>query len=304
MKNSNLKQKRFLYPILSLVLFSIVSIALITTYFTINMFQEHMKEHIEQTSNDYTQQHKNKVYNHVKFVNKSIKFEISKIEDEVKISLKQKIQTALDIANHTYKTYKDTLSEEEIREKIVNILQTINFDDKNIYYFIYDYSTKIMLSHPMEKFDGKDVTHFEDSRDRNLVERYHKALEQEGMVFSKVYFSKLENQNEEFPKINCITKFEPLDMVIGIGEYLDVVEKKAKKNILERFAGIADDEKDKYIVILDVHNLDGGDDFATVLLNSNRPDLVGNKVSDKGVDIKGNRFRKNFLDLIKAKGEG
>ncbi len=47
--------------------------------------------------------------------------------------------------------------------------------------------------------------------------------------------------------------------------------------MLSRFSRIKYNKDDKYLVILNVHNLDGGDEFATVLLNSNRPELVGKK---------------------------
>jgi hypothetical protein len=49
MNNTKYKSKRFLFPILSLVLISIISIASISAYITISMFKTHVHEHIEQT---------------------------------------------------------------------------------------------------------------------------------------------------------------------------------------------------------------------------------------------------------------
>ena len=48
MKNTKYKSKRFLLPILSLVLMSIILIASISFYITTNMFKLHMEEHIEE----------------------------------------------------------------------------------------------------------------------------------------------------------------------------------------------------------------------------------------------------------------
>jgi len=169
---------------------------------------------------------------------------------------------------------------------------------------MYDNKTKILFGHPMKKFIGRDMTKFKDIRGQSLMELDTAALEKNKIGYSKIYFNKPDNQNEEFPKITCITKFEPLDLVLGIGEYLDVVENKTKGYVLSRFSNFELNNKDSYITILDVHDMKGGDEFGTVLLNSNRPELVGKKVSDKGKDIKGNRFRKNFLDLVVQKGEG
>jgi signal transduction histidine kinase len=156
----------------------------------------------------------------------------------------------------------------------------------------------------MKKFIGKDMTNFKDAKGRNLMETDAKILEKNKIGFNKIYFTKPKDENRQFPKITCITIFKPLNIVLGIGEYLDVIENQTKKHVLERFSQDNFNNGDKYIVILDLHDINGGEEFATVLLNSNKKDLIGKKVSDKVVDIKGNRFRKDFLDLIKEKGEG
>lgn len=263
-----------------------------------------MQEHIEETKKEYTQKHKNKVYQDVKFVSESIEFQITRIENILKNSLEERIKIALSTATHIYNTYKDTNTKEEIKEKISKALEVIKFNDNRGYYFMYDNKTKVIFGHPMKTFIGKDMTNFTDARGRNLMETDAKILESSEIGFNKIYFTKPNNQALQFPKITCITKFEPLDIVLGIGEYLDVIEKQTKKFVLQRFAHTHFNKGDKYIVILDVHDLKGGDDFATVLLNSNKPELVGRKVSDKGVDVKGNHFRKDFLDLIEKEGAG
>ena len=304
MVNSKYKSKRFLLPILSLVLISIIAIASINSYMTVSMFKTHMKEHIEQTKKEYTQKQKNRVYKEVNFVNDSIKFQITKIENRLKASLKEKVKVALNIATFIYNNYKNTHNKEEIKEKIAQALGLIKFNDNRGYYFMYDNQTKVIFGHPMKKFVGKDMTNFRDSRGQSLMELDENALEKNDIGYSKIYFNKPNNQEEEFPKITCFAKFKPLDLVLGIGEYLDVIENERKQYVLERFSKFKNDKSDQYLVILDIHNLKGGDEFATVLLNSNRPELEGKKISDKVKDIKGNRFRKDFLNLVNEKGEG
>ncbi|MFT7004539.1 MAG: signal transduction histidine kinase [Sulfurimonas sp.] len=296
--------KRFLFPILSLVLISIISIASINAYITISMFKTHVQEHIKQRTQEYTKEQKNIVRKDVEFANESIKFEITKIENTLKTSLKEKVLIAIDITQFIYDTYKSTLNKEQIKKKIAKALEKIKFNDKNAYYFMYDNKTKILFGHPIKKFIGRDMTNYKDARGQSLMELDTKALKKDKIGFSEIYFKKPDNENKEFPKITCITKFEALDLVIGTGEYLDEVEEQTKKDVIDRFNSKGNDNKDKYLVILDVHDLKGGDAFATVLLNSNRHELVGNKVSDKDKDVKGNRFRKDFLNLVVQKGEG
>lgn len=298
------KSKRFLFPILALVLSAIISIASISSYITIGMYTAHMHEHIENVTKDYTQKHKDRVYKEVQSVSSSIKFEISQIEDKLKASLNEKILIALDVARYNYDTYKDTLSKEEIKEKIAEALKVIKFNENRSYYFMYDNKTKVIFGHPMSTFVGRDMTSFRDAKGQNIMEHDAEILKNTKIGFNEIYFTKPENQIDEFPKITCITKFEPLDLVFGIGEYRDVIEKQTKAHVLSRFALPEYNDKDSYLTILEVHDMKGGDAFATVLLNANRPELVGTKVSDEDKDIKGNRFRKDFLTLVVEKGEG
>ncbi|MCK5539417.1 MAG: response regulator [Deltaproteobacteria bacterium] len=60
----------------------------------------------------------------------------------------------------------------------------------------------------------------------------------------------------------------------------------------------------EYIFILKLHNLNGGKRFASVLVNPNRPDLLGKFISDEYLDVKGNPFRKKFLRVLRAEGQG
>ena len=303
MKNRKHKSKRFLLPILSLVLVSIVLIASISSYITINMFKSHLEEQIEKTKINYTEDHKNRVQKEVEFVKETIEFQLTETENILKDTLKEKINIALNMVSFIYDTYKDTLSKEEIKEKISDALAGIKFNNGLTYYFMYDNKTKIMFGHPLKEFLRKDIRNFKDIKGENLIQLYDSALEKNTIAFTKNYFYKPNNNKEEFPKITCITRFEALDLVFGIGEYLDVAEEQSKEYVLNRFSKTKYYEKDKYIAILDIHNLEGGDDFATVLLNSNKPEIVGKRISDKDLDIKGNRYRKELLSIAK-KGEG
>ena len=304
MKNRKYKSKRFLIPILSLVLVSIVLIASISSYITIKMFKSHMEEQIEKTKISYTQDQKNKVHQEVDFVKETIEFQIADAENILKANLKDKINIAINVANSIYDIYKHTDSKEEIKEKIAKTLSLIKFDDGLGYYFMYDNETKVMFGHPLAEFDGRDMTNFKDHNGQNIIEQFSAELEKNHIAYNKIYFAKPNDKENEFSKITCVTKFEPLNLVFGIGEYLDVIEKQSKEYVINRFSKTKYYEKDKYITILEVHNLEGGDDFATVLLNSNKPELIGNKTSDKDLDIKGNMYKKDYLTLIKEKGEG
>ena len=92
--------------------------------------------------------------------------------------------------------------------------------------------------------------------------------------------------------------------MIGSGDYLDNMKDRIKNSIIYQFNqndyGLKFSE---YIFIYKVHDINGGDDFATMLVNPNRPDLLGKKISDNYKDAKGKMFRREMIKGIRDSGE-
>lgn len=61
-------------------------------------------------------------------------------------------------------------------------------------------------------------------------------------------------------------------------------------------------DETNYIFVYKVENFSGGDNFAKMLINPNRPDLEGHYISDDYTDENGKAFRKIFLQDIHEKG--
>ncbi|MCK5111010.1 MAG: cache domain-containing protein [Arcobacteraceae bacterium] len=301
MKHNNIKTKRFLVPILTLVMLTIILISSVNAYININMFKQHMRNDIDKHKKEYLQKHKDKVYQQVHLVDSAIKFNISQIEKKIKKSLKVRIQTALDIANFIYNEQKGKIADDKIRQKIVKHLSTVRFNEGRGYYYIFNYDTNVIIGHPLKKFINKDMTNFKDTKGVNIINTQKASIKNDKIGFSKLYFNKPNDPNREYPKIVCVSKFEPLNLVIGTGEYLDVVKKQIEKFIIDRFKTIKID-KNNYMFFLNLHNINGGDNFATFIMNQNNSDLVGVKVNENYKDAKGKEFIKEMLTELRGKG--
>ena len=64
-----------------------------------------------------------------------------------------------------------------------------------------------------------------------------------------------------------------------------------------------EENKSNYFFVYEIKNMDGGDEFARLVVNPNRKDLVGQYISTNYVDADGKRFREEFLKDIKTTGE-
>ncbi len=295
------KTKQFLIPIVSLVILSVISISIINTYININMFQKHIERDIKSYKKDYLTREKQNIYNTIQLVDTTIKFQITLIENKLKLELKERIETALSIASYIYETNKDKHTKKELQQKVGNYLNSIKFNGDRGYYYTIDNDTNIIVSHGIDKFVGRNMTNFKDVKGTNLMNAQKSSIKDKKIGFAKIYFYKPGIKHKEFPKIIVTTKFEPLNLLIGTGEYLDIVEEKVKKYVLSRFSQNVD--KSNYLSFLNLHNINGGNDYGTVLLSRNKPTLVGKKISDDYKDIKGNEPRKMYLKGLKDKGE-
>lgn len=248
-KNRN-ESKRFLLPILTLALTSILLVSITTSYISIDIYKKHINEQIKTIKNEYEEKNKEIVYNEVMSVQKTVHYEISTVETKLKSILKERVETALKISNFIYNSHKETHNSEELKEKISNALSSIKFNSDKDYYFVYDNKTKLILSHKVEKLIGTDIRDMKDFQGQSLIKDDEKMLSENTFGFKNFYFMKPNDDKKLYPKMNCITKFEPLDLIIGTGEYLDVIEEKSQNHVLQMFSQNTFNENNKYITIL------------------------------------------------------
>lgn len=99
-----------------------------------------------------------------------------------------------------------------------------------------------------------------------------------------------------------------IDTIIDIIKYnaakSEEDEKALKEDTIRLLNNITfDKDKSNYIFAYEILNINGGDSFAKLLANPNRPDLVGKVISTNYTDENGKKFRENFLKDIKETGE-
>jgi len=79
---------------------------------------------------------------------------------------------------------------------------------------------------------------------------------------------------------------------------------RLKQNAIELLKSINFEEtKSNYFFVYEIKNLKGGDNFATMLINPNRVDIEGRKISTNYEDINGQKFRDKFMEDIRQNGE-
>jgi two-component system, NtrC family, C4-dicarboxylate transport sensor histidine kinase DctB len=126
------------------------------------------------------------------------------------------------------------------------------------------------------------------------------------------------NQQREFEENLIMLQYENLNhqkkiIKKDVNQIIQMIEYKYndlkrvvenKNEILQWMKKIEFDRtKSDYIFVYELHNKQGGDKFAKLLVNPNRPDIEGKFISTNYTDINGFAFRKKFLEDINTKGE-
>ena len=112
----------------------------------------------------------------------------------------------------------------------------------------------------------------------------------------------------EYYEIKKATLKKEVDTVLDIFNYnitKDYIDNQEQKNEAIRLLNNIRFEKNKsnYFFVYEIKNMDGGDDFAKLLVNPNRLDIVGSLISTNYEDANGKKFREIFLKDIREKQE-
>jgi C4-dicarboxylate-specific signal transduction histidine kinase len=99
-----------------------------------------------------------------------------------------------------------------------------------------------------------------------------------------------------------------IDTMVDILKYNSTKEGLTQEEIKEDMIRLLNnisfqENKSNYVFVYDIKNISGGDDFARMVVNPNRPDLYGKLISTHYKDADGKKFREDFLKDIREKGE-
>lgn len=120
----------------------------------------------------------------------------------------------------------------EYQSRAKNIIENLRYDDGNGYFWINDFSPK-MVMHPINHaLDGQDVSQSKDPTAKLLFQEMVKVAKEKGAGVVHYMWPK-PGFKEAQPKISYIEAFKEWGWIVGTGVYVDDIEalvEKEKKN--------------------------------------------------------------------------
>ena len=259
---------------------------------------------VQQVRADFLERQRQLIRYEVDRVVKMINFETEHILQLGQDKVKERALEAYAIAENIYQQYKSTKSIEEIRKIITDAIGPIRFDQGRGAYFItgLDGFSYLLADHP--QYEGTNILDIQDTRGKFITRDMINIATHSGEGYYRYHWPKPDSAKGDFLKYSFIKHYEPLDWFIGTGIYLDAIEASIQKIISQyiehhRFGP----NRLGYVFILDLLDIQGGEAFAIMYANPNRPDLIGKHISDTLQDAKGKMFRQEFLRGLREHGE-
>lgn len=185
-----------------LIVYSILFIILVISSFTfviINNAHEELQEKVETLKEDYTNNQKALLKNHVDYVIKFIEY------------------------YHNNSNFKN-ISEDSLKKDVISAVEQLKLStDPNEYIFIYDFDGNLLLS-SHENQGNQNFLNFQDKKGKFAVKELIENSKNPNGGFVDYFWTKPEI-NKETNKLSFVNSYTPWEWTIGKGVYLDEIDK-------------------------------------------------------------------------------
>ncbi|PAB59655.1 cache domain-containing protein [Anaeromicrobium sediminis] len=221
-----------------------------------------------------------------------IQYYKDKTEKRLKKEMKNRVYEAHSMILNMYENNKDK-SKEEIEKMIKDALKDVRFNEGQGYYFITRLDGTGIVYYPNGKPQNGNLLNVQDSEGRYVIKDMINIAKTSKEGFYEYTWTKPNKGENQYRKISFVKYFEPLDIYIGTGTYMNYMEKIVKKEVLDRVSKIRYGN-DGYIFVT---NYDG---MALVFAQE---EYLGKNVSHIR-DVNGINIHNEQVKLINASGEG
>ena len=293
LKNSSIKVK-----LLSTIIGSLIFIAVIMLFQSIMSLKNTSDAIIEKSSISAYKSKEDELRNYISLAYKTIEsYHARTAEDKIKAEVEdyliEQTNFIFTIINNEYEKYKDTLSSEELKNRIKTIVSASRFG-KSGYFFAYN-EKGVNVIHPIKpQLEGKNLLQLKDKNGVFLIQDLIKvATSKEQSGFTEFLWPKPGFKEDQL-KVSYVKMFTPFNWIIGTGSYIDDVEERMKKEALEAISKMKYGKNGYYWI---------NDSKHVVLMHGANPSLVGKNLYDLK-DKKGKYLYREIVKNANAKKEG
>lgn len=297
---NKLKNERLILDIIKYgPIFFVLTVSIIITQVVLIDKEKNFNNEIKLIEETFLNTNKKRINEETQEVYNFIKTEKNKSEELLKQNIKNRVYEAHNIANNIYLNESrydidgHTHSKDHIFQTVKNALGGIIYNNGRGYFFIDDINGTKLLQPLNKSFEGKNLLEYEDAKGYKFVKKIVHTIKSKSEAFDSYYWYKAGDKENAYKKISFYKYFEPFNIAIGTGEYVNDFENEIKEKLLEKIRNIRYGNNG-YIFVYD---LEGN------CLSHYKKELIGkNRIDYKNKN--GEYLVKNIINYAKGNKEG
>lgn len=163
--------------------------------------------------------------------------------DQSKVQLRNQltniVNQATSTAAHLYHAYQDQLSEKELRTLILKSLSSTQYNNGRGYLFALQLDGVELPLSPHTLQTGGKILSLQDKGGKYFATEMIDLVNTHGDGFVSYHIKKPNQNNTEHEKLSYVRFSEPLNCLIGAGEYLDDHQRETQEKIFSRLNGLS-----------------------------------------------------------------
>ena len=168
-----------------------------------------------------------------------LEFTRKRTEDLLRHSLREKVDTAMQVAQAIHTLESPKRSAAEVQRLIIEALRQARFYDDRGYYFIDDMQGKFILLPTSPLLEGKARLDNRDDRGHFIMRGLIQAARMpDGQGFSSYRWYTPENPKVMADKLAYVRHFAPYDWLIGTGDYTYKWEQEQMQEVIARLRAL------------------------------------------------------------------
>lgn len=150
------------------------------------------------------------------------------------LELRDRAHRAEAVAQHLWERNRGAMPRAEIRRLVCEALRPILYDDGTSYHFVLDSEGAVLLNADRPELEGAGAPAMQDVEGRFVTRDLLEVAEQQHEGVYRYFWTKPGAEGAYHPKTSYVIEFEPLGIVLGIGQYDEDFVARQQRDILQR----------------------------------------------------------------------
>ena len=244
----------------------------------------------------------NELKTHTYMAEKAINafYEASSSEANIAQNIKADALILKKTLDDIYANNKDRLSKDELRTMLLALINGYRYNNDVGYFYAYNLEG-VNVVHPINKaLVGKNLIDMKDKEGNFVIKDILKSAKEGTGVTKFIWPHPVTKQDE--PKLSYNFYYEPLDIVIGTGDYASSIKEHFQSEAIKVLNKLRYTKDDEGYFFAYKKASNGKYVYA---FHATKPELQGKEIKLEDPDTKGKPFRKELVDgALKNQSEG